>query len=121
MYLTLTEKATLNNPYFLFEFISNDTGNRTYITADDYSGNTLRFNCFTFSEGTASGATAGGFSLIPGTYDYQVWETEYQYNILVGSASNIVEIGLMQVVGTAAPYNPIYDDTDEDTEYVYNG
>ncbi len=91
------------------------------MTTNDFSGNTARFNCFTFSEGTASGATAGGFELIPGTYDYQVWETQYQGNTAVGSASNVVEIGLMQVVGTAVAYNPIYDDTDDDTEYVYNG
>ena len=89
------------------------------MTADDFSGNTSRFNAFTFSEGTASGATAGGFSLIPGTYDYQVWETQYRYNTTVASASNVVEIGLMQVVGTQAAYNPVYTDTDDDTEYVY--
>ena len=91
------------------------------MTTDDFSGNTYRFNCFTFSEGLAISATAGGFTLIPGTYDYQVWETEYQYNLEVGSASNVVEIGLMEVVGTQSTYEPIYTDTDDDTEYVYNG
>jgi len=91
------------------------------MTTDDYSGNTSRFNCFTFSSSLGVGATAGGFDLIPGTYDYQVWETQYQYNTTVGSASNVVEIGLMEVVGTSSAYTPIYDDTDDDTEYVYNG
>lgn len=91
------------------------------MTADDYSTNTSRFNVFTFSEGNSISATAGGFSLIAGTYDYQVWETQYQYNIDVASASNIVEIGLMEVVGTGSAYTPIYNDTDDDTEFVYNG
>lgn len=119
--MTLTEKATLTNPNFLFEFISNDTGNRTYITTDDYSGNIGRFNVFTFSSSLGVGATAGGFDLIPGTYDYQVWETQYQGNIDVASASNIVEIGLMEVVGTSSTYDPVYNETDDDIEYVYNG
>lgn len=119
--MTLTEKATLTNPYFLFEFISNDTGNRTYITSNDVSNNTERFNQFTFSSSLAISATAGGFDLIPGTYDYQVWETQYQYNLNIASASNIVEIGLMEVVGTGSTYAPIYTDGDDDNEYVYNG
>jgi hypothetical protein len=88
------------------------------MTNDDNSGNTLRFNVFTFSCNPVS-ATAGGFNLIPGTYDYQVWETEYQYNLDVASASNIVEIGLMEVVGTSSAYSPIYNDSDDDTEFVY--
>lgn len=90
------------------------------MTADDYSTATSRYNVFTFSESLSISATGGGFSLNAGTYDYQVWETEYQYNLLVGSASDVVEIGLMQVVGTQATFTPTYDDTDDDTEYVYN-
>lgn len=117
--MTLTEKATLTNPYWLFEFISNDTGNRTYVLASDYSGNTDRYNVFTFSEGSGSTAS-GGFTLIAGTYDYQVWESQYN-SFDTASASNIVEIGLMQIVGTISNYDPQYDETDDDTEFVYNG
>ena len=119
VYLTLTEKATLNNPYWLFEFISKDTGNKTYVLADDFSGNTARFNSFTFSEGSTATAS-GGFTLDAGTYDYQVWETQYQ-SFDTASASNIVEIGLMTIVGTVSNYTPEYDDTDDNEEYIYTG
>jgi hypothetical protein len=89
------------------------------MTTDDYSGNIYRFNCFTFSEGLAISATAGGFDLDGGTYDYQVWETEYQYSLDVASASNIVEIGLMQIVGTLSSDDVTYTEDDGDTEYVF--
>lgn len=114
---TLTEKSTLSNPYYLFEFQSDDTGNKTYITADDFSGNTPRYNSFTFSSDGID-PLDGGFTLDPGRYDYYVWETEYQYNLNVGSASNIVERGILNIVGTSS--SDTYTGTDGDTEYVYN-
>jgi hypothetical protein len=119
VYLTLTEKTTLTNPYFLFEFISNDTGNKTYVTCNDFSDNTERFNRFTFSSSLGVGATAGGFDLDGGTYDYQIWETQYANNLIVGSATGIVEIGLMQVVGTLSSTDQTWTANDGDTEYVF--
>ena len=120
VYLTLWEKSDLATPYYLFEFKSNDTGNATYATADDWSSFKPRMNVFTFSVMVGS-ATAGYINLEPGTYDYVVYETEYQYNLNVASASQVVEIGLMTISGTVSEYSPIYTESDDDTEYVYNG
>lgn len=118
VYLTLWEKSELTNPYYLFEFTSNDTGNATYATTDDWSDFKPRMNVFTFSVMPGS-ATAGYINLEAGTYDYVVYETEYQYNLNVASASNVVEIGLVTVNGTVSTFDETYTDTDDDTEYVY--
>jgi hypothetical protein len=115
VYLTLTEKATLTNPKWLFQFRSNDTNVDTLMMATAFSNNE-RFNAFTFSEGSTA-SFDGGFILEPGTYDYSVWETEYQ-SLDIASASNIVEVGLMQVLGTWSVYSTVYINNDND--YVYD-
>jgi len=114
---TLTEKSTLSTPYYLFEIVSNDTGNKVYFTNDDFSFNTERFNSFTFSEGGPDPLN-GGFTLDPGSYDYFVWETEYSDNLSVASASNVVERGLFEVIGTVP--SSIYTEIDGSTQYVYD-
>lgn len=120
VYLTLWEKSDLTTPYYLFEFTSNDTGNATYATADDWSDFKPRFNVFTFSV-MAGSATAGYIDLEAGTYDYVVYETEYQYNLNVASASKVVEIGLVTVNGTVSTYDETYTDSDDDKEFIYTG
>jgi hypothetical protein len=114
--LTLTEKTTLSNPVYLFQFQSKLTGDNTLVTADDFSQNLERYNSFTFSEGSGASAS-GGFTLDAGNYDYFVWAST-QSNFSTASGE-IVEIGLLNVIGTQSNYNPIYDNDDD--EYVYVG
>ena len=118
VHLTLTEKVKLSNPFFLFEFTSNDTGKKTYIQSVDYSGYKERSNIFYINDPIH-------LDLIPGSYDYQVYETEHENNLVVGSASNIVEIGLMVCrpeMGLTSSIKEVYKDNDgTDDNIVYDG
>jgi len=112
---TLKEKSVLTNPNYIFEFNSNDNRFSTYITATN-SSISDRYDSFTFSEGVTA-TFSGGFNLDPGQYDYKVWETPNSSTIDTSTAS-VVEIGLMEVIGTASIYNE-YTSTDDDREYTY--
>lgn len=107
-----TINPTIVPVYYLFEFVSNDTGNKTYMMADDISTNSLVYKTFLFQEGSTQ-SMAGGFIANPGTYDYNLYQTGTQsLNPLL--ATSILEIGLMTVVGNDMCYTP---DINED--YVY--
>lgn len=104
---------TLTNPYYIFRFFSNDTNNETLMI----SGNTSQyshFQTFTFSE-SGNNPLNGGFTLIPGTYDYQVYQSNF-FTTSIASASSCLATGYMTITGTAASY--IYKDYSE-TNYVY--
>lgn len=94
VYFYLT--PTLQNPTYVFKFSSNDTGNNVVVISQNLSPYS-HFQAFTFSEGSGTQLT-GGFTLIPGTYDYEVWESIYA-TPSVASASRCLEIGLMTIGG----------------------
>jgi hypothetical protein len=106
--LTLSEKVTLTtaNVYFLFEIQSQDTNAITYFTAPDISSNPLRYNLFTFSGVTSSGAqnlTAGTvYYSVPGYYQYACYQMTGQTNTsLTGVTGGPIELGKMLVSGTS--------------------
>jgi hypothetical protein len=95
---------TINPVYYLFEFTSNDTGNLTYMMSDNLS-NINSYQAFLFVEG-GTNSVAGGFTVNPGTYDYQLLQTPYNGNLNPASASGVLEIGLMTVLGGDFCYSP---------------
>jgi len=102
------------NQHFLFKFISNDTGNITYMMATNSSA-WSHYQSFTFSEG-GTNSFAGGFDLIPGTYDFEVWETA-TYSLTPSTQSAPLQIGLMTVgSGTGSCY--IWK-AESETDWVY--
>ena len=113
VYFTL--QPTIPNPYFIFKFTSNDTGTDTLISSPNLS-TFPHFQSFTFSEGSGVSAS-GGFDLIPGTYDYEVWESQFPV-IDLASASNVLEIGLMTIKPSATGSNFIWK-ASQKTDYVY--
>ena len=66
---------TLSPIYYLFQFISNDTANITLMMSNNTS-TTTQFQSFTFSEGS-SATQSGGFTLNPGSYDYEIYQSIY--------------------------------------------
>ncbi len=95
--LTLSEKTTLTNAYYLFEFISDETNNKVYFIPTDISPNKVRYNEFTIIEPT-------NMSLTVGTYKYTIYEQASSSNTNP-SGLNVVEIGRVDVIGstTAIP------------------
>ena len=111
VYFTMT--PTISPVYYLFNFISNDTGNTTQMMANNLS-NTSAYQSFIFVEGSTQSMN-GGFILNPGTYDYEIYEMAYQ-NLNIGSASGVLEVGLMTVNGEGLCYS---DPIDDDYLYYY--
>ena len=90
------------NSHFLFKFTSNDTGEITYILATNSSPYS-HYQTFTFSEG-GTNSYAGEFVLIPGTYDFEMWETA-TFSLNPSTQSLPLQIGLMTVgPGTGSCY-----------------
>lgn len=118
-YFTLTEKATLAAPYYLFKLESIDTSDITIFSATDLSSNVERYNKFMITEtGATLNYTAGTISLNPGEYNYTAYEMTGRTNLDISGTTGIVEIGQIFVSGaTSTSYT--YTASDDDTTDVY--
>ena len=97
--LTLTEKVTISNPYFLFEFTKDMTDVSYYVICADTSTETQRYNLFSLTEGGAD-PTNGNVTLgLEGFYKYNIYEQASSTN-LDPSGLTIVESGKMRLGGT---------------------
>lgn len=92
-YLTLTEKVTISNPYFLFVFTNRTTSVETAIILTDVSTHIKRYNQFDVTEGTT-------FTLDAGEYEYQVYAQTSSTNTDPSLANELVESGVLKVVFT---------------------
>lgn len=92
-YLTLTEKVTISNPYFLFVFTNRTTSVETAIILTDVSTHTERYNQFDVTEGNT-------FTLDAGEYEYQVYAQTSSTNTDPSLANELVESGVLKVVFT---------------------
>lgn len=96
--LTLTEKVTISNPYFLFEFTKDMTDVSYYVIAADTSTETQRYNLFSITEGGAD-PTNGNVTLgLEGFYKYNIYEQASSTN-LDPSGLTLVESGKMKLLG----------------------
>jgi hypothetical protein len=95
--LTLSEKTTLTNAYYLFEFTSDETKDTRYIIPTDISPNKIRYNEFEIIEPT-------NISLTVGTWKYRIFEQLSSTNTNTNGL-NEVECGRVDVIGstTAIP------------------
>jgi hypothetical protein len=114
--LTLSETSTLVNPYYLFQFIPEFTEKDSILfTTDDLSPATFRYNLFDIelsSTGSTSGGTNVALNLVPGQYQYKVYESTGQTLTISATTGNVVESGRMVVdipVQNSYQTNNIYD------------
>lgn len=99
--LTLTEKCTLANPVFLFEFKSKTTNTLAYCIAPDTSAYTRRYNLFTITETTTPDNLNAEIELLEGEYSYKVYEQTSSTNLDPNLSTGMVESGIAKVTGTA--------------------
>lgn len=86
--LRLTKVATILNPYYTFELIDQQTRQSIIFTADNISPIPLIYDEFILTSTTQSpGLTQGILNVEKGVYTYNVYETQFQYNLNLGSAS----------------------------------
>ena len=118
--VTATEKATLDDPVWLFQFKNQTTGDSVYCIATDVSDYDYRYNKFVITETSSPNNLNGEVDLVEaGLYDYFVYEQESTTNLDPDLATSLCEQGFMRVAVTTAPYAN-YDDQDK-TYTVYNG
>ena len=100
--VTLKEKTTISNAYYLWEWISKASGEKKYcIQPTDLSAYQDRFNQFTITETASPNPIAGQVTLpTTGEWTYNVYEQASSTN-LSPTGKTIVESGLVQVIGTA--------------------
>jgi hypothetical protein len=116
MILTLTEKVTLTDPYYLFVFThvtTKDVVAFVKSVADDESGFQSRYNKFTIDPSTVFE------DKLPGEWHYKVYEQEDAENTDVTLAGDEIECGKLMLL----PANEFeFSKYDSPTTYkVYNG
>jgi hypothetical protein len=89
-YVTLTEKVTIANPYFLFAFTHRVTNELTTVILTDISTQTERYNKFAVIEGTT-------FDLDAGEFQYVIYAQTSSTNLIPASADEEVESGVLKV------------------------
>lgn len=99
--VTLQERTTnYVNPFYVWDIEGSDHIHYQFCS-DDISTRPWYYNEFllTVIPGATYGATAGIISADQGQYYYTVYLTD-QYNLNIASASNVVETGIMNIIGT---------------------
>ena len=91
--LTLSEKATLTNPFYLFVFQSDITKDYTRKVIADTSLYARRFNRFEITEGTDITFNPTGF------WHYKVYEQTSSTNTDETQSTGLVEVGKLKVIG----------------------
>jgi len=89
-YVTLTEKVTIANPYFLFAFTHRVTNELTTVILADISTQKERYNKFAVIEGTT-------FDLDAGEFEYVIYAQTSSTNLIPASANEEVESGVLKV------------------------
>ena len=112
IFLTLAEKTTLAEPFYLFVFTSDVDRTEVIFTANDLTEYKERYNQFLITEtsGTTT-LTSGVITLNPtGFWSYKVYEQESSINLLVANTTSLVEQGRVKVIGTEI-INPKYSNS----------
>jgi hypothetical protein len=89
-YVTLTEKVTIANPYFLFAFTHRVTNELTTVILTDISTQKERYNKFAVIEGTT-------FDLDAGEFEYVIYAQTSPSNLSPSLADEEVESGVLKV------------------------
>lgn len=104
--LTLNEKRTLANPYYIFVFINTQSKVETVFYMENLSVNKDRYDLFTLVEGTT-------VTLNEGEYTYTVYESE-TISLISSNWTGVVEIGRVIVkddTATTHSFTPTDDTT----------
>lgn len=120
--LTLTEKATLTTPYYLFEFIDDDSNISILFTGADISTNTNRYNEFLIEVNLSpEDLLDSKIELVTkGYYKYNIYEQVSATNLLIANTTSLVENGKMYFNDIVLPIKKEYTD-ESNTKFVYNG
>src|SRR3990167_1821970 len=99
--LTLKEKQTLTNPYWIFRIWNDLEHGYKIFRAADTSDYTDRYNKFTITDSTTEDLANGTVDFdAAGFWHYEVWESQVT-TLSVTTAATMVESGKIKVEGTS--------------------
>ena len=118
--LTLSEKTTIEDAVYLFEFINDQSGKTKYFIAQDISTNKIRFNQFVIEENNTESLLIGVVKLDQLDYwKYTIREQESTTNLDPDLSGGIVEIGKVLVLETQSEI-PTFTSVQNEIK-VFNG
>jgi len=110
----LSKVSQYTQPYFIFQLQNQNSKVITTFTGDDVSPLPLSYNQFDFVNGVTFSATQSRFNLDSGVYFLNIFETPFQYDLNIGSAS-LLYTGELKIEGAVVPQTIYYDGGDNDT------
>ena len=117
--LTLSERTTLSNAKYLFEFINDSTKQTKTFLCADISTNKERCNEFVITENATENLLTGTVSLTIGDWKYNIYQQTSSTNLIVANSGALVENGKVEVKGTSTNLSEF---TGEQTTYKeFNG
>ena len=120
--VTLNELATLATPYYLFEFIKDDTNETKIFTASNVSTSRSRYDEFNITTTTGTEDLLNGVIDLKtkGYYTYNIYEQVSPTNLDLANITSLVEVGKVYMNDTVNPVRNEYEDQ-TNTRKVYNG
>lgn len=121
--LTLDEKRTISNPYYIFKVTFDQTGESKFFYAEDKSTNKSRYDLFEIEliSGGTENLTGNTPSVIlqpEGLWSYTVYESSA---ITFTNLVNIVEEGRFYLLdANRTPVNSVYDNQPKQKYYYKN-
>lgn len=118
--LRLTKVATILDPYYTFEVINQQSKEVVIFTSDNISPIPLIYDEFNLISTTQSvGLTQGTIDNLPGVYTYNIYETQYQYNLNIASAS-FLRSGELVISGPNDFSYKSFTQSDDNTTSVFD-
>jgi len=120
--VTLNELATLSTPYYLFEFISDDSNVSKIFTATNLSTSRSRYDQFDITTTTGVEDLLNGVIDLEtkGYYTYNIYEQVSQTNLNLANITSLVEVGKVYFNDAAKPVRKEYTEQPNNRN-VYNG
>ena len=110
----LSKVSQYTQPYFIFQLENQNSKAITTFTGDDISTTPLSYNEFNFVNGVTFSATQSRFNLDSGNYFLSIYETPYQYDLNIASASLLYK-GELKIEGQVIPQTTYYNGGDNST------
>ncbi len=120
--VTLKELTTISDPYYLFEFISDDTNVSKIFTTANISTNVNRYDEFNIELTAGVEDLLNGVIKLPlkGFYHYNIYSQVSETNLDLANITELVEVGKVYINDTVTPIKTAYDGGQK-TRTVYNG
>lgn len=119
---TLTELTTISNPYYLFEFTSENTNISKIFTGVDISTNKDLYNEFNIelTQGKENLTNSVINLFIKGYYKYNIYSMVTEGNLDINNVTELVESGKVYVDDAVNPVKKSYTGGNN-SKVVYNG